>query len=251
MFEDHKLLRQARTMLGVSKREVAEIAGEKESSVADVEAGRKRLRAELAHKLWAALWTVLGKKGQRFTKEQMEKHENLLDMMLCAHNGLAVGISPDKLLVWFRGEGNNLTTEERQSYNAYIAALPTPEADPLDNGSRRAPLTFIEAETMPHDQVARIVANEIMSSNWFLLMYCGKSPTPEEHEEALAAQLRNDPRVKIASAKAWIARVEKQRDDLKRELQEAKEAQLKLSEELIEVYRQVLALEKELEPQKS
>ena len=235
MFEDPKLFRQARTRLKVSMREIAEIAGEKESSFADAEAGRKKFRDELAFKGWAALWDVMVAKKQRFTPEQMENNENLLDMMLCAHSGLAIGVSPDKLLTWFRGEGE-IDPEEKQRFYAHIPN------DPGDEKTGPKPLlTFHQARQMPLADVIEMVTREFEDSQLNLLLSLRQ--TPEEHADAIKAQVNADPRTLIAGAQVVIKQIQRERDDLRRELLEA-------NKELLETYRRVAALEKELEQER-
>lgn len=240
MFEDPKLFRQARGIYAISKREVADAAGEKESSVADVEAERKKFRPELAYKLWAALWKVKEAKGLHSTQEQAEKHSHLFHLMFCADAGMAIDVSPEKLRRWYSGEAE-LTDEEEGRLVDYMCREPkTTVTKEVDYPAPTPPrLTFEQARHMPLDDVIDAVTTEVSSGTLHLLMAISGNRAPEEMSAILAKQVKADPRVQIAGAKAWIAHVEKERDDSRRELLAAKE-------ELLGAYRRIAALEKEV-----
>lgn len=107
-------------------------------------------------------------------------------------------------------------------------------------------LTFEQALQMPLHEVIDAVTNEIESSPLSLLWSLGQSVALEDRRAAITAQVTADPRVHIAGAKEWIRHVEKQRDDLKGELVEVRRELLAANEELLETYRRVVGLEKEL-----
>lgn len=87
--------------------------------------------------------------------------------------------------------------------------------------------------------------NETHPSSFDLLLSLAPPPRdPVAYKQWKATRIEQLSAVEeLGSAKTWITHVERQRDDLKRELLEA---ELKANQELIATYRRVVALEKQL-----
>ena len=244
MYGDPKLFRQARTMLKASKRQVAEAVGEKESSIADIEAGRKKLRPELAYKLWSALWDMIKHKSPADPTVKIDAA--LVGLMYLASVGPKLGISPEKLLACQHGK-EKLTPEEADRWDSYLREK---SGSVTSKGEKPWPIPTVVAPPITFDQAGRMPIEEVMDSVWneyaaspIFFLY-SQTASPKERAAALVAYCDADPRVKFCMAHERIASLEEECDDLRREL-------LKANEELLEVYRRIAVLEKnDLERQK-
>src|SRR5690242_2578036 len=137
------MLRESREVFGISRRELAEASGVSAPSIADIEEGRRKtVKPDIEHKLCAGMWRVLKDRKQGLTSEQQKLYEPHLDRMVCAYEGLTIGVAPEKLLAYFES-GGELSQEEQQRHEAFVNdEAPTGAGEPIKLEPR---LTFEQA----------------------------------------------------------------------------------------------------------